>query len=135
MRQTIAGLIAGVAFAATITAPAQACAVVDPCGYSSYGYGYGYNNYNYGYGVRARLARPFLSALRQPAVCGSTRARPIRVRAPSLQCRSIRSARSPRTVLPPSLSLRLPPCALPSRTRAPLSPRPARAALQVLISG
>ena len=59
MRQTIAGLIAGVAFAATMaTAPAQACAVVDPCGYSSYGYGYGYNNYNYGYGVRARLARP-----------------------------------------------------------------------------
>jgi len=58
MRQTIAGLVAGVAFAATMAtaAPAQACAVVDPCG--SYGYGYGYNNYSYGYGVRARLARP-----------------------------------------------------------------------------
>lgn len=55
MRQTIAGLIAGVAFAATMaaTAPAQACAVVDPCGYGYYGYGY-----NYGYGVRERLARP-----------------------------------------------------------------------------
>ena len=71
MRKTIAGLIAGVAFAATmtVTAPAQACAVVDPCGYGYYGYGYGgyagygYGGYagyryGYGYGVRERLARP-----------------------------------------------------------------------------
>lgn len=61
MRQTIAGLIAGVAFAATMAtaAPAQACAVTDPCG--SYGY-YAYNyGCGYGYGacgVRERLARP-----------------------------------------------------------------------------
>lgn len=56
MRQMIAGLIAGVVFAATMaTAPAQACAVVDPCGYGYYGYGHrGYA----GYGVRERLPDP-----------------------------------------------------------------------------
>jgi hypothetical protein len=58
MRQTIAGLIAGAALAATMgaAAPAQACAVVDPCarGYGGYGYDYGY----YGYGVRERLPNP-----------------------------------------------------------------------------
>lgn len=55
MRQTIAGLIAGAALAATMSAaPAQACAVVDPCarGYGYYGYDYGY------YGVRERLPDP-----------------------------------------------------------------------------
>jgi hypothetical protein len=59
MRQTIAGLIAGAAFAATMaTAPAQACAVVDPCG-GGYRYsGYGYHGYGYGYGVRERLPDP-----------------------------------------------------------------------------
>lgn len=60
MRQTIAGVIAGAAFAATpmaTAAPAQACAVTDPCG--SYGY-YAYN-YGCGYGtcgVRERLTDP-----------------------------------------------------------------------------
>lgn len=59
MRQTIAGLIAGAAFAATMAtaAPAQACAVTDPCG--SYGY-YAYSN-GCGYGacgVRERLTDP-----------------------------------------------------------------------------
>jgi len=59
MRQMIAGLIAGVAFAATMAtaAPAQACAVTDPCG--NYGY-YAYNN-GCGYGacgVRERLPDP-----------------------------------------------------------------------------
>jgi len=61
MRQMIAGLIAGVVFAATMaTAPAQACAVVDPCGsYGYYGHGYrGYAGYGYGYGVRERLPDP-----------------------------------------------------------------------------
>lgn len=62
MRQMIAGLIAGVAFAATMAtaAPAQACAVVDPCGgYGYYGYGHrGYAGYGYGYGVRERLPDP-----------------------------------------------------------------------------
>jgi opacity protein-like surface antigen len=60
MRQMIAGLIAGVVFAATMaTAPAQACAVVDPCGYGYYGYGHrGYAGYGYGYGVRERLPDP-----------------------------------------------------------------------------
>jgi hypothetical protein len=54
MRKTIAGLIAGAAFAATMaTAPAQACVVTDPCG----GYGYGYHHH-YGYGVRERLPDP-----------------------------------------------------------------------------
>lgn len=62
MRQTIAGLIAGVAFAATMTAtaPAQACAVTDPCGsygYYAYNYNYGCGGYS-GCGVRERLARP-----------------------------------------------------------------------------
>lgn len=61
MRQMIAGLIAGVAFAATMAtaAPAQACALTDPCG--SYGY-YAYNyGCGYGYGgcgVRERLPDP-----------------------------------------------------------------------------
>ena len=62
MRQTIAGLIAGAAFAATMAtaAPAQACAVTDPCGsygYYAYNYGCGYGT-GYGYGgcgVRERL--------------------------------------------------------------------------------
>lgn len=57
MRQTIAGLIAGAALAATLgaAAPAQACAVVDPCAR-----GYGYYGYDYGsyYGVRERLPDP-----------------------------------------------------------------------------
>jgi len=54
MRKTIAGLIAGAAFAATMaTAPAQACVVTDPCGY-----GYGYHHHHYGYGVRERLPDP-----------------------------------------------------------------------------
>ncbi len=59
MRQMIAGLIAGVAFAATMAtaAPAQACALTDPCG------NYGYYAYNYGCGysacgVRQRLPDP-----------------------------------------------------------------------------
>jgi hypothetical protein len=54
MRQMIAGLIAAVAFAMTMAAaPAQACAVVDPCG------NYGYRGYaGYGYGVRERLPNP-----------------------------------------------------------------------------
>lgn len=59
MRQMIAGLIAGVAFAATMAtaAPAQACALTDPCG------NYGYYAYNYGCGysacgVRERLPDP-----------------------------------------------------------------------------
>lgn len=59
MRQMIAGLIAGVAFAATMAtaAPAQACAVTDPCG------NYGYYAYNHGCGygacgVRQRLPNP-----------------------------------------------------------------------------
>jgi hypothetical protein len=59
MRQTIAGLIAGAAFAATMTmttTPAQACAVTDPCGYGHYAYGCGYG---YGAcGVRERLPEP-----------------------------------------------------------------------------
>lgn len=55
MRKTIAGLVAGAAFAATMaTAPAQACAVTDPCG----GYGYGKYSYGHGYGVRERLPDP-----------------------------------------------------------------------------
>jgi hypothetical protein len=55
MRKTIAGLIAGAAFAATMaTAPAQACVVTDPCGY---GYGHGYHRH-YGYAVRERLPDP-----------------------------------------------------------------------------
>lgn len=62
MRQTIAGLIAGAAFAATMAtaAPAQACAVTDPCGNYGY-YSYGYSNYGCGYGacgVRERLPEP-----------------------------------------------------------------------------
>ena len=56
MRRIIAGLIAGVAFAATMAtaAPAQACALTDPCGnYGYYGYNYGYNfGCGYGCGVR-----------------------------------------------------------------------------------
>lgn len=60
MRQTIAGLIAGAALAATMSAaaPAQACAVVDPCarGYGYYGYDYG----DQGYGVRERLPDPMV---------------------------------------------------------------------------
>lgn len=56
MRKTIAGLILGAAFAATMaTAPAQACAVTDPCG--NYGY-YGYGYHGHGYGVRERLPDP-----------------------------------------------------------------------------
>jgi len=58
MRQTIAGLIAGAALAATLgaAAPAQACAAVDPCarGYHGYGYHHGY------YGVRERLPDPMV---------------------------------------------------------------------------
>jgi len=60
MRQTIAGLIAGAAFAATMTMttePAQACVATDPCGnygYYAYGCGYGYG----GCGVRERLPDP-----------------------------------------------------------------------------
>jgi hypothetical protein len=58
MRQTIAGLIAGAALVATLgaAAPAQACAVVDPCarGYYGYGHGYGY------YGMRERLPDPMV---------------------------------------------------------------------------
>lgn len=59
MRQTIAGLIAGAAFAATVAtvAPAQACAVTEPCGnygYYAYGCGYGYG----ACGVRERLPEP-----------------------------------------------------------------------------
>jgi len=58
MRQTIAGLIAAVAFAATMaTAPAQACAVTDPCGNYGY-YAYGHHGHGYGYGVRERLPDP-----------------------------------------------------------------------------
>lgn len=61
MRQTIAGLIAGAAFAATMAtaAPAQACAVTEPCGNYGY-YTYGYSN-GCGYGacgVRERLPEP-----------------------------------------------------------------------------
>lgn len=59
MRQTIAGLIAGAALAATMVAapaPAQACVVTDPCG--GYGYSRGYHGYGYGYGVRERLPDP-----------------------------------------------------------------------------
>jgi hypothetical protein len=66
MRQKIAGLIAGVVLAATMSAaPVQACTALDPCGgYGSYGYGagcgtglgcgngFGYN-YNRGYGYDA----------------------------------------------------------------------------------
>jgi hypothetical protein len=59
MRQTIAGLIAGAAFAATMaTTPAQACAVTEPCGnygYYSRGCGYGYGACG---GVRERLPEP-----------------------------------------------------------------------------
>ena len=62
MRRIIAGLIAGVAFAATMAtaAPAQACALTDPCGnYGYYGYNYGYNyGCGYGCGVRERLPDP-----------------------------------------------------------------------------
>jgi len=65
MRNRIAGLIAGVAFAATMavtSAPAQACAWSDPCG----GYGARHSYYNYegcgyghgGCGVRERLPVP-----------------------------------------------------------------------------
>jgi hypothetical protein len=64
MRQTLAGLIAGAAFAATMAtapAPAQACAVSEPCGnygYYSYGYGYGCGHGYGGCGVRERLPEP-----------------------------------------------------------------------------
>ncbi len=90
MRQTIAGMILGAAFAATMsTAPAQACAVTEPCGnygYYSYGCGYGYGTC----GVRERLPRPgaYQGAIVRPVkpwglqqglqpshqVCGSPRA-------------------------------------------------------------
>jgi hypothetical protein len=55
MRHTIAGLIAGAALAATMaSAPAQACAVTDPCSRG----GYGYYGHGASYGVRERLPDP-----------------------------------------------------------------------------
>ena len=72
MRQKIAGLVAGVVLAATMSAaPVQACTSLEPCG--GYGYygngcgnglgcgsGYGYTGYRYGYGysVPERLPDP-----------------------------------------------------------------------------
>lgn len=60
MRQTIAGLIAGAALAATMaSAPAQACAVADPCSRGGYGYhGHSHHGYGASYGVRERLPDP-----------------------------------------------------------------------------
>lgn len=48
MRQTIAGLVAGAAFAVTMgAAPASACQVVDPCRGGLFQSGYAYGSYNY----------------------------------------------------------------------------------------
>lgn len=74
MRHKIAGLIAGLVLAVTVsTAPVQACTALDPCGnWGYYGYGtgcgnglgcgasYGYTGYGYGYGysVPERLPDP-----------------------------------------------------------------------------
>jgi hypothetical protein len=75
MRQKIAGLIAGVVLAATMSAaPVQACSSLEPCGgYGYYGYGNGCGNglgcgasygygagyaYGYGYSVPERLPDP-----------------------------------------------------------------------------
>lgn len=61
MRQTIAGLIAGAALIATLgAAPAQACAVADPCarGYGFDGYGR-HHHYDY-HGARERLPDPMV---------------------------------------------------------------------------
>lgn len=48
MRQTIAGLVAGAAFAVSMgVAPASACQVVDPCRGGLFQSGYSYGSYNY----------------------------------------------------------------------------------------